>query len=327
MNWKLALGRLRDALRSYPEARRRIAAIPAGSPIFLTGTHRSGTTWLAKMLAASGIWYVHEPFNPNKGRWPEAFTYRNAAQADPQIDALVREVKAGGFRAALNLPDADQPWMPLRFMHPRFSRLLIKDPLACLLASYLGRRHGMQTLVLFRHPAGFAESICRLGWPRGEFLRQFLADEALMADHLHPYRALLQRYAAEDSVASAAVLHGALNQVLWDGCKGGSGRPLVFEEICADPINQAERLFAEIGLPYDERVRRDHERLCLGARRELDDYRTHAVERNSMAMAESWKSRLKVGQVDCIRSIWNEFDVPLYREDSDWALSAGKVQA
>jgi len=66
MNWKLLAGRLRDAWLDYPAARRRIAAVPHGPPIFLTGTHRSGTTWLAGMLAASGIWYVHEPFFPGR---------------------------------------------------------------------------------------------------------------------------------------------------------------------------------------------------------------------------------------------------------------------
>lgn len=59
MNWKLLAGRLRDAWLGYPSARKRIASVPHGRPIFLTGTHRSGTTWLAGMLAASGIWYVH----------------------------------------------------------------------------------------------------------------------------------------------------------------------------------------------------------------------------------------------------------------------------
>ncbi|MCC7096260.1 MAG: hypothetical protein IT472_03655 [Thermomonas sp.] len=60
MNWKLLAGRMFDAWRAYPQARRRVAVVPAGPPIFLTGTHRSGTTRLAGMLAASGIWYVHE---------------------------------------------------------------------------------------------------------------------------------------------------------------------------------------------------------------------------------------------------------------------------
>ena len=34
-------------------------------PILVTGAHRSGTTWIGKMLAlAPGIGYIHEPFSP-----------------------------------------------------------------------------------------------------------------------------------------------------------------------------------------------------------------------------------------------------------------------
>src|SRR5690242_1511734 len=36
-----------------------------GRPILVTGAHRSGSTWVGKMLAlAPGIGYIHEPFNP-----------------------------------------------------------------------------------------------------------------------------------------------------------------------------------------------------------------------------------------------------------------------
>jgi hypothetical protein len=212
--------------------------------------------------------------------------------------------------------------MPLRFLRPRFSRLLVKDPLACLLASYLATRHAMQTLVLFRHPAGFAASVCRLGWPRAEFLRRFLADDRLMADHLRPYRALLERHSVDDNFASAAVLHAALNRVLWSACEEGLAQPILFEELCADPINRGKALFAELGLPYNERVRIEHERLCLGDQREVEDYRTHSVERNSIAMGNSWKNRLSQAQLDTIRSIWDAFQIPLYRADSDWIARA-----
>ena len=45
-------------------------------PILVTGAHRSGTTWVGKMLAlAPGVAYVHEPFSPRapKGLSPAGF--------------------------------------------------------------------------------------------------------------------------------------------------------------------------------------------------------------------------------------------------------------
>jgi hypothetical protein len=318
LNWKLTAGRLRGAVRDYPRMRRRLAAVPAGPPLFLTGTHRSGTTWLARMLGASGIWYAHEPFNPNKGRWPEAFTYRRPGTEDAAVDALMGEVLNGGFRAALNLPNADKAWMPLRWMPPKVSRRLVKDPLACLLAPYLTQRFSLQTLVVFRHPAGFSASVARLGWPRAEFLQRFLADAALMSDHLEPHRALIERHANEDTLASAAVLHGVLNKVLWTSVQAGMGRALLFEDLCADPIEGCRRLFEELGLPYDEGVRAEHEALCLGRERAVGEYRTHEVARNSNAMANSWRKELAPAARRELRAIWKEFGIPLYQQDGDW---------
>lgn len=321
MSWKLTAGLLRDAWLAYASTRRTLAAVPSGPPIFLTGTHRSGTTWLAKMLAASGIWYVHEPFNPNKRRWSEAFTYRRPDMRDERVDALMQDVLGGGFRAALNLPHAAHPWMPLRLLNPQMSRMMVKDPLACLLTAYLTRRFSLQTLILFRHPAGFVSSVSRLGWPRGEFLRRFLADEMLMDDHLAPYRALIEKHANEDTIASAAVLHGALTAVLWRFAQDGVGRPLQFETLCADPVGQCALLFRDIGLPYNENVRLQHVRLCHGEARPTGSYHPHAVVRNSMAMTDSWRHQLPRADVRTVRDVWERFNVPLYRDDADWLFA------
>ena len=67
MNLKLQLGKLVCAYKEYPQQLNTFRKFPVGKPIFLTGTHRSGTTWIAKMLAPPGIWHLHEPFNPNQG--------------------------------------------------------------------------------------------------------------------------------------------------------------------------------------------------------------------------------------------------------------------
>ena len=60
--------RERRALRGAAAgaARRPAAAVRVSDkPILVTGAHRSGTTWVGKMLAlAPGVAYVHEPFNP-----------------------------------------------------------------------------------------------------------------------------------------------------------------------------------------------------------------------------------------------------------------------
>src|SRR5882672_1880226 len=62
----------------------------AGSrPILVTGAHRSGSTWVGRMIARSPtIRYIHEPFNPDAfkpgicaARFEREFTYVCAENA------------------------------------------------------------------------------------------------------------------------------------------------------------------------------------------------------------------------------------------------------
>ena len=58
----------RAALRAHsarPARAGRQELRVSGKPILVTGAHRSGTTWVGKMLAlAPGVAYLHEPFSP-----------------------------------------------------------------------------------------------------------------------------------------------------------------------------------------------------------------------------------------------------------------------
>lgn len=77
---------------------------------------------------------------------------------------------------------------------------------------------------------------------------------------------------------------------------------------------------ANLGLPYEDHVRAVHERACLGSDRPHDAYRTHEVNRNSIAMATAWHGELAARDLAVIRDIWERFDVPLYRDDADWRV-------
>ncbi len=319
MNLKLLAGRLRDAWMHYPGDQRDLARFPAGKPIFLTGTHRSGTTWAASMLADPGLWQIHEPFNPNKRMWKRSFEYAAPSSPRPDVDRYFAALLRGRHRATSTYPHTDHPLMPLRLFRPPIRRAIVKDPLACLLTGYLARHFDLDTLVLFRHPADFAASIVRLGWPTGTYLERFLRDILLMDEHLGPYALLLESHRNGNDLASAAVLHGALNRVLWNQAQATAGiRTLQFETLCRDPITQFEQLFSRLGLPYTEATRSRHQALCTAPDHDPAHYRTHAVARNSAAMADAWRRQLDTAQRATVRAIWDQFGIPLYSDPADW---------
>lgn len=312
MNWKLTAGKLLKAWQDYPEQLSTIAHVPAGKPIFVTGTHRSGTTWFASMLAASGIWYIHEPFSPLKHRWKDWLSYQSPTRRSPEVDQLMHSVLNNRFPEAVHVPNTDHPLMPLRLFPAPTQRIMIKDPLACLMAEYLTDTFDLETLILFRHPCGFVASIRRLGWPSGAPLKRFLQNSELMADHLHPFKDLLTKYCDEDNFESATVLYGCLTTILWNCVQKGIGKPLFFEELCQNPLDEFSKIFEDLNFPYDETIRSLHQKLCHGESRSVEEYHPHAVARNSLAMAYPWKNKLNKNDIQQILKVWKIFEIPLY---------------
>ena len=113
--------------------------------ILLTGSHRSGTTWVAKMIAAApSVGYIHEPFNPVIYRpWIctrkfKGFTYITDENNAPFVNPLretfnfsfnwwgaIRSVRTRG-----DLKRRMSDFRECRECRKRSLRPLVKDPIA-----------------------------------------------------------------------------------------------------------------------------------------------------------------------------------------------------
>ena len=91
----------------------------SAKPILVTGAHRSGTTWVGKMLAlAPGVGYVHEPFNPrfSAGRFDRYFTVVTRENGNAAPEALKAQAIAARtfvLRAMLDDPHLGTPARPI----------------------------------------------------------------------------------------------------------------------------------------------------------------------------------------------------------------------
>ncbi len=148
------------------------------APILVTGSIRSGTTWLGRLLAtARNAFYVHEPFNPNAA-WNTAFP---TPLAHYYLDAHNGPVHAHFMARVLALePDVKGRWKeptaaPLFDEIDRFRRhrkrgtpvtVVLKDPTALYSCEWLADAFGCRPLLLLRHPVGVIRSLLRLGWAR-----------------------------------------------------------------------------------------------------------------------------------------------------------------
>ncbi|HVT46666.1 MAG TPA: sulfotransferase [Vicinamibacterales bacterium] len=241
----------------------------AAAPILVTGSHRSGTTWVGRILAsAPSTVYLHEPFH----RRPDPDTAGADTRFDCWFTYVCRENEQA-YRAAIEdvLARAARAHASNRPTRP-----IVKDPLAVFSAPWFADRFQTRNVVLVRHPAAFAASLKHKGWthPFADFLRQPL----LMAHHLDPFAGEIMRFTrqAHDVVDQAALLWRLIYSVVLQYQRDFPGWTYVrHEDLVPDPPSAFRTLFAQLDLDYGV----DAERAIAAHRRtEVADWRERLTD-------------------------------------------------
>lgn len=148
----------------------------APRPLLVTGVPRSGTTWLARLLAlAPGTALTgREPMNPGNGDYALGHTltgWTMLQHLSPRQGRLLRLAYSG-----LN------PWVYGRYGERQslaplpWTRVVVKDPFAMLSVPTLVRETGAVPVLIYRHPGAALASYRRMGWtPDVGQLRTLLA--------------------------------------------------------------------------------------------------------------------------------------------------------
>lgn len=303
-------------------------------PILITGTYRSGTTWVGKMMALSPeVHYVHEPFAPMYERsWlrtPPSLRYHHerstvrgvyAEDLDrivalkPPWLAIAR--RAGGVRNAARVAEeALRTFVARR----RRARALIKDPFALLSAEWIANRVAAEVIVLVRHPAAFVSSVKRLGWRLDA--RWLLDQPGLMRGDLAPFKdALARDLAGElDLIDHAALMWRALNAVV---LRYSRDHPewfvLRYEDLAADPLPAFRDLYRSVDLTWNDGVAARIARLNSAENpSEVAPGEKGGVARNSRQATSTWHHRLTDAEIERVRAATEGLAEHWY-SDADW---------
>jgi hypothetical protein len=181
--------------------------------IVVTGSHRSGTTWMGKTISQHAkIKYIQEPFNvthPNKeinlklNTW---FThYPSSTQQDDikntfdrlfapssfsnRIIRIYRRIMSGG------LP----PKKLIKCLYTDFMQyqILVKDPIALLSAGWLYDTYDINVICMIRSPLGFVSSLRKLGWDFD--FKDIRQQKELMGTTLKPFASDINNIIENDS--------------------------------------------------------------------------------------------------------------------------------
>lgn len=302
------------------------------TPILVTGSHRSGTTWVGKMLAADAdTAYISEPLNvlhrPGIFRvpvrnWYTYITEENEAEYLPAFRELINfqyhtwlEIKSlRSFRDFLRMGRDFHIFFEGSF---HGQRALIKDPFAVFSSPWFAQKLDCKVVITARHPGGFVSSLKRLGW-NFDF-KNFLDQPLFMRDHLEADRAAMEATAKDDLVGQAALLwkiiyrfvHGTRSQY-------PQFQVVRHEDLSLDPVGGYQALYKALGMNFTERVKYIIQNSSSSENpTKLAKNKTHSVKLDSRANLDNWKKILAPEEIARVRKITEGVSESFYSDD-EW---------
>ena len=304
----------------------------AHAPILVTGAHRTGTTWVGKMLAASPqVAYISEPLNvlhrpgvlnAPVSKWYTLICEENEREFLPAFHDLLN-FRYGLWREIRSLQSGKDFLRMGRdfstFLRGRFLRQppLIKDPFAVFSAPWFATRLGCRVVITVRHPAGFASSLKRLDW---EFdFRDLLEQPLLMERWLDVDRAEIETAQDDDVIGQAALLWRMVYRAVARMMKMYPSFIIVrHEDLSLDPISCYRDLYAALDLDFTPPVGKTISNASSSDNpTEVSKGNVYAVKLDSRANLNNWKKRLTPEEITRVRKITGK-TAKLFYSDEEW---------
>jgi hypothetical protein len=218
-----------------------------GKSILLVGSARSGTTWLANLIASqfqSRIMF--EPFNPILVQEYKDFNYFQYMRPDDENEALYdycRKIFSGNIRNA---------WIDREVRHLFPERRIIKCVRASLMLKWIDNRFPeVPKIFIVRHPCAVVLSRMRLVWATDDDIRYFLEQPKLMADFLDDHMEAIKNSRTDEE--KHAIIWAITNLV---PIKQFQKELHIFryESLVQNPEEEVSRLFELLRIPYRSSV-------------------------------------------------------------------------
>ncbi len=291
-------------------------AISSKRPILVTGPHRSGSTWVGKMIASSpDVEYIHEPFNIDPrsgicgGQFDNWFAYVCETNSSAYYDYLRQcfnfkyplASKIAKNRDPKSMMGALRDYGNFTFKRMLHKRPLVKDPIAVFSTEWLAQTFNMDVIILIRHPAAFAGSIKQANWSHP--FHHFLNQPMLMRDHLSEFAAEIEAFSVreQDIVDQAILLWNIIHSTIRRYKKDHKEWYFVrHEDISRNPVEEFRALFQKVNLAYSRAVQNKIVKFSQSRNSsKIDDLLS--IERDSVANIWSWKNRLTTEEIDRVR--------------------------
>ena len=308
---------------------------PRDSHILITGSNRSGTTWVGEILRRTGqVNYVYEPF----GRRFDTLKVECPLQhhfhyvTDDEADAVKRyldccmssyniswrkELKKNRTTGALLRSQMRQA--KALFLAPtKRRRSLLKDPLALMSAGWIYETYNCHVVVMIRHPAAYVQSIKRMGWRADPTL--FTEQNELMHDYLEPFDAELRNFQQrDDNIVEEAILRWRIYHHVIERFRDRYPNWIFerHEDLSNAPSARFEAMCKRLDLNFSEAVQSEINRTTRSDDKFVTNKSVHVLRRNSKANVKRWKELLSASEIDTIKSRTRDIWAKFY-DESEW---------
>ena len=307
-------------------------------PILVTGSHRSGSTWVGKMIAASpDVGYIKEPFNLEhrpgicSAKFDRWFTYITEENETDFFQAIDRTVHFSyNLQAEIAAIKSLKDFFRLLRDYKNFYqyrtakvRPLLKDPIAVFSAEWLAKKFDMDVVVLIRHPAAFVSSYTKKNW-HFDF-KHLLEQPLLMEQHLYPFEKEMQESTTKkyDAVDEASLLWKLIYHVV--AKYRDNHQDWIFakhEDISSNPVDGFQEIFEFLDLDLSDQIK-DTIREYSGSQNPSETTKQENLfhlhlKRDSKSNIKNWQNRLSDAEISRIRDNTEEVAQKFYLE-ADWA--------
>jgi hypothetical protein len=277
--------------------------------IMIAGTARSGTTWVADLIASQiSCRLLFEPFHSKQVEAFQQFNYFQYMRPNEQNQELwtyCHRVFSGDIRHRWIDRHVEQ-------IFPQYR--LVKDIRANL---FLGWLHSnfpeVPLLFVMRHPCAVVLSRMQLAWWTDKDIEPCLSQQNLIEDFLYDKLDLVRH--AKTAEEKHAIVWCIQNMVPIRQFASNQLNVIFYESLCAQPEQEVHRMFQAIGRKYDDTI------FASVRRPSYTSVRTSAIVTGEDKLTR-WKRELSPMQISNILSTVEDFGLGYIYGDSVTPLVA-----
>jgi hypothetical protein len=264
--------------------------------IIIAGVGRSGTTWLANIIASQlPCRIMWEPFNPHAVEAYSQFNdfqYLRTTYPAPDLYEYARTVLKGDIR---------HDWIDREIGRIFVDYRIIKEIRANLFLNWLHKKFPSVPLIfIVRHPCAVVLSRMEANWGADEDFDALMSQSELISDHLKDRLDVIENVRSTE--AKHAVLWAVQHLIPIKQFQDERLNIVFYENLCIKPEQEIPRIFQIVGHEFDASV---YKYLEVPSRTTM---RTSAVVTGDNRVTK-WKEKLSEKQIKDILSVIRDFDL------------------